>query len=329
MSGSEPLTKSRVFSRQASIRRFARPPACRPRAGRPRARKSRHPLSKPETRPAGLRRASQDRKGILSSEGQRTCSGPSAFPHPARPNAPCPGAFPHLTMGRADFLKQTPSSKDCTTTTGVLRKSSCPPNNLGRGFRLAQPWHQPHIRPHLAAHRKARQIFQGQHKCQRGHRPDPFDLARVLALLIPFLRNAFDLPIVAPYLSCRLRPLSRLAAARAPVPSVVDHGPCDEGLQMALRQSLPAALDCSNSSKVNTTRIANTHRSTMLCRRGMKWFTRMPHDNRPSRRLSANTGQLQDSPRKFRLGRYNGGLTASTGRTKRRLFHELARPCRD
>ena len=40
-------------------------------------------------------------------------------------------------------------------------------------------------------------------------------------------------------------------------------------------------------------------------------------------------GYSQDSPRKFRIGRYNGGLTASTGRTKRMLFHELAKPCRD
>jgi len=45
---------------------------------------------------------------------------PYCLPHPAHQIASCPGAFPYLAMSRADFLKQTPSSKHCTTTTGML-----------------------------------------------------------------------------------------------------------------------------------------------------------------------------------------------------------------
>jgi hypothetical protein len=45
---------------------------------------------------------------------------PFCLPSFTHPIAPSPGAFPPLAMSGTDFLRRTPSSKDCTTTAGVL-----------------------------------------------------------------------------------------------------------------------------------------------------------------------------------------------------------------
>jgi hypothetical protein len=140
VSGSEPLAKSRVFSRQARIRGLARPPACRPRAGRPRAGKSRHPLSKPETRPVGLRRGSQDRKRILSSGGRAHA--------PALPLSPIPLAqtLRALASSRLSPTAGQPfSSRHYPQRIAPQLPACCvsqcsPPNNLGRGCRPAHPF---------------------------------------------------------------------------------------------------------------------------------------------------------------------------------------------
>lgn len=50
-------------------------------------------------------------------------------------------------------------------------------------------------------------------------------------------------------------------------------------------------------SKAGTTRIDDTHLSTMRRRRDLKWSTRMPHEIHSSRRQSTKTDQLQGARR--------------------------------